>query len=133
MQNIKYCQQHSDFNFIAGDFLKVHLDTYDMIYSHGTIDHVPNPDEFLRKVVRLTSKYAYINSYYGYFPNTLFHKQNWREQDRCYYNALSVQQIKKVLLDSKLDKSEFTIQKISNKENEQTVVIIECKSDYNDT
>ena len=80
--NIKFCKEHSDFEFIQGDFIKMELDrSFDLVYSHAVIDHVYDIDEFLRKIIKLCKKYAYVNAYRGYFPEIDEHIMNWRDDD----------------------------------------------------
>ena len=131
--NIEFCKQHSDFEFIQGDFIKINLDKkYDLVYSHAVIDHVYDIDEFLRRIVKLCGKYAYVNAYRGFFPNLDDHKMNWRENDHCYYNDLSIIKTKKVLLDTGLSEDEFLIRKQENKNStgkilDQTVIEVFLK------
>ena len=131
--NIEFCKQHSDFEFIQGDFIKINLDKkYDLVYSHAVIDHVYDIDEFLRKIVKFCGKYAYVNAYRGFFPNLVDHKMNWRDDDHCYYNDLSITKTKKVLLDTGLSEDEFLIRKQENKDSsgkiwDETVIEIFLK------
>lgn len=114
-ENIEFCKQNSNFEFVFGDFIKMDLDKkYDLVYSLSVIDHVYDIDEFLRRIVSATKKYAYINAYRGYFPNLKSHKTNWRDDDNCYYNDLSIERTKQVLLDSGLTAEEFIIRKHDN-------------------
>ncbi|MEM3008236.1 MAG: class I SAM-dependent methyltransferase [Candidatus Nitrosotenuis sp.] len=98
-QNIDFCKKHSDFDFICGDFIKLEMpQKYDLIYSHAVIDHVYDIDTFVSKICSLCKKYAYINAYRGYFPDLKKHKMIWRDDDGCYYNDISIIQIKEILL-----------------------------------
>lgn len=107
---IEYCKKNSSFNFICGDFIKNDIgDTFDLVYSHAVIDHVYDIDTFVKKIVNLSKKYAYINSYRGYFPDMEEHKMNWNNKDGCYYNDVSVKHIKKILLEIGLQENEFVI------------------------
>ena len=133
--NIDFCKSHSDFEFISGDFNKMELnERYDLVYSHAVIDHVYDIDNFLKKIVLLSKKHAYISAYRGYFPNLKSHKMNWSDPDRCYYSDVSIPQTIRVLLDSGLSEEEFVIKKMDNNKdgNErwvQTVIMI-TKSSY---
>jgi len=114
-ENIDYCKQNSNFEFMCGDFIKMELENkYDLVFSHAVIDHVYNIDEFLRRIILRTKKYAYINAYRGYFPDLKSHKMNWRDQDNCYYNDLSIPKIKEVLLDMGITKKSFLVRKHDN-------------------
>ena len=107
---IEYCKKNSTFNFICGDFIKNDIgDTFDLVYSHAVIDHVYDIDTFVKKIVNLSKKYAYINSYRGYFSDMEEHKMNWNNKDGCYYNDISVKRIKKILLEAGLQENEFVI------------------------
>jgi SAM-dependent methyltransferase len=131
--NIEFCKKNSSFEFIHGDFLKMKLDKkYDLVYSHAVIDHVYDIDEFLKRIVKICGKYAYVNAYRGFFPDLHDHKMNWRDNDNCYYNDLSVEKIKKTLLNSGLSENEFVIRKQENKNSneelcDETVIEITLK------
>jgi SAM-dependent methyltransferase len=108
--NIEYCKKNSKFEFLCGDFIKMNLDKkYDLVFSHAVIDHVHDIDAFLMKLMKVCKKYAYINSYRGYFPELEKHQMEWRESDRCYYNNISIKQVEKVLLGNGLTNKEFII------------------------
>lgn len=131
---ISYCKKHSDFEFICGDFIKMNITMqYDLVFSHAVVDHVYDIDTFIRNIVTATKKYAYINSYRGYFPTLQKHKTNWFENEGIYYNDLSIPQIKNTLLDCGLDPSEFIIRSQESGQsgqnvNLQTVIEITKKS-----
>jgi SAM-dependent methyltransferase len=128
-ENIDFCKQHSDFNFICGDFIKMDLmEKYDLVYSHAVVDHVYDIDVFISKICSATKKYAYINAYRGYFPDLKKHRMTWRDDDGCYYNDVSVLHLKETLLRNNLKEDEFVIRPQENtKENIQTVVEITRK------
>lgn len=107
---IDYCKKNSQHEFICGDFIKMDFkQTYDLVYSHAVVDHVYDIDAFISKIVKITKKYAYINSYRGYFPDLKKHKMTWDGHDGCYYNDLSIQQTQENLLRSGLSEDEFII------------------------
>ena len=108
--SIEYCKKNSSMKFICGDFIKMNInEEYDLVFSHAVIDHVYDVDTFTKKIVKTCRKYAYLNSYRGYFPNIPEHKMNWSNKDGCYYNDVSVIQLRKVLLESGLHEDEFVI------------------------
>ena len=73
---IDYCKKNSQYEFICGDFIKMDLNKkYDLVYSHAVVDHVYDIDKFISKIIVTTSKYAYITSYRGYFPDLKRHKK----------------------------------------------------------
>ena len=107
---IEYCKNNSNFEFICGDIIKMESNRkFDLVFSHAVIDHVYDIDTFVKKIVNLSKKYAYINSYRGYFPDMEEHKMNWNNKDGCYYNDVSVKHIKKILLEIGLQENEFVI------------------------
>jgi len=126
---IDYCKQNSDFNFICGNFLKMDLkEHYDLVFSHAVIDHVYNIDAFIEKTISLSDNYVFINSYRGYFPNLDEHKMNWDAHDGCYYNDVSIKQIKRILQKIGLNTNQYIIssQKSGQKDvNVDTQTIIE--------
>ena len=54
-------------------------------------------------------KFGYIHSCRGYHPNLEKHNMNWRDEDHCYYNDISVKQVRKFLLNHGLTEDEFII------------------------
>ena len=109
---IEHCKQNSDFEFMCGDIIDMKLDKkFDLIFSHAVIDHVYNIDAFIHKIVNLSRKYVYISAYRGYFPDLHEHKMQWDNEKGCYYNDLSIEQLKKNLLKIGLVKDEINIRK----------------------
>ena len=109
-QCIDYCKKNSKFKFICGDFIKMNPDKkYDMVFSHSVVDHVYDPVTFISNIVKSTKKYAYISNYLGYFPDLKKHKMDWRDDQGCSYNHLSINQLKEDLLKTGLTIDEFTI------------------------
>jgi ubiquinone/menaquinone biosynthesis C-methylase UbiE len=113
--NIENLKKRSKFNFIAGDFIKMDMNqTYDLVFSHAVIDHVYDIDTFLSNVVKSCKKYAYVTSYEGYFPDLDNHKMNWRDEQNCYFNNISVKQIEDLLLKNDLNKNQITLKSIKD-------------------
>ena len=107
---ILYSKKNLPFEFICGDFIKMEIHKqYDLVFSLGVIDHVYDIDKFLTKTLDVCKKYAYIHSYRGYFSELKKHKQNWNDDQGCYYNDISIQQAKKLFINYGLKESEFTI------------------------
>lgn len=126
---IDYCKSHSNFQFVCGDFLQTELNKkFDMVFSFDVIDHVYDIDLFLAKIIKSTKKYAYINSYRGYFPNLLKHRMNWKDSDGIFYNDLSVTQLKNTLTENGLKSDEFIVRSQSkDSENHLQTVIEICR------
>lgn len=129
--NVEYCKNKSKFNFLYGDFIKMELTKkYDLVFSHAVIDHVYDIDVFLSNLIKSCKKFAYINSYRGYFPELEKHKMNWRDEDNCYYNNISIKQLKQTLMNNGLTEKEFLIrsQKSGQKgENIDTQLVVKIK------
>jgi SAM-dependent methyltransferase len=126
---IAYCKKHSKFTFLCGDFLKMQLsDTYDLIFSHGVINHVPDIDLFLKKTLDICKKYAYINASHGYFPDLESHKMIWAENQAIYNTDISVKQLKRTLLNFGLNDDEFIIRPQGSGSKASTVVEIDRKN-----
>jgi len=107
---IEFCKKNSRFDFICGDFLKMNISKkYDLVFSHAVIDHIYDIDLFLTKIVKICKKYVYISAYRGYFPDLINHRKEWSNDEGCYYNDLSVNQLKKILLKNNLTENDFII------------------------
>ena len=83
--------------FICDDFIKSEIAEYDLIISFDVIDHVYNPNKFLKKIISLSKKYSYIRSYRGFFPNLKQHKMDYRSNEGIYLNNLSVSELEETL------------------------------------
>lgn len=108
---------------------------FDLVYTHAVVDHVYDIDEFISKVINATNHYAYINSYRGFFPNLENHKMQWDGYEGCYFNNISIEQIKKLFSKKGLTEGEYTIfpQESGQKDknvNLQTIIEI-CKKQVN--
>ena len=109
---INFCKENSKFDFICGDLIKTKfVKKFDLIFSHAVIDHVYDIDSFLTKIISLSKKHVYISAYRGFFSDLDKHKMTWDNDKGCYYNDLSINQLKDKLLESGLDKNEFLIRK----------------------
>lgn len=130
---IDYCKTKSDFEFICTDFLKKKLNReFDLVYSHAVIDHVYDIELFIKNIIKLSNKNAYITSYRGYFPDLENHKMNWNDSEGSYYNDISVKQITHELIDLGLKRDEFMIDSIKvasegSEDDFQTIIQINKK------
>ena len=124
--SIEYCKKNSKFEFICTDFLKTEITKkYDFVFSMGVVDHVYDIDLFVKKIIDISKKYAYINVYRGYFPDIDNHKMNWNDSDGVYYSDVSVKQIKRLLISLNLSEKEFQIlPSIKNNNNQMTETVI---------
>ena len=94
---------------------------FDLVFSHAVIDHVYDINQFVSKIIDATEKYAYINSYRGYFPKLKNHKMKWDGHDACYFNDISISEIKNLLLQKGLEESEFLIRSQKSGQKDQNV------------
>ena len=109
---IEYCKQNSNFEFMCGDIIEMELDKkFDLVFSHAVIDHVYDIDAFIKKIVNLSKKHVYVSAYRGYFPDLDVHKMRWDNEKGCYYNDLSIEQLKNNLLRMGLVEDEINIRK----------------------
>ena len=122
--NIEYCKNNSTFNFISGDFIKMDVkQEYDLVYSHAVVDHVYDIDGFIMNLVRSCKKFAYINAYRGFFPDLQKQEMKWRDEDNCYYNKISIKQIKKLLIENQLPENQFSIRAQKNDDMSEQFVL----------
>ena len=122
--NIEYCKNNSTFNFISGDFIKMDVkQEYGLVYSHAVVDHVYDIDVFIMNLVKSCKKFAYINAYRGFFPDLEKHEMKWRDDDNCYYNKISIKQIKKLLIENQLPENQFSIRAQKNDDMSEQFVL----------
>lgn len=107
---IDFCKQNSKFTFLCDDFIKMKMNNkFDLVYTHAVVDHVYDIDEFISKIIDKTNHYAYINSYRGFFPELKNHKMQWDGYEGCYFNNISIKQIKNLFSSKGLHEDEYTI------------------------
>ena len=110
---VQQCRSNSSFEYIPGDFIKMNFSKkFDLVYSHGVIDHVYDLDAFATKIVNTTKKFAYISSYRGYFPELKTHRMNWRHNEGSFYNDLSMIQLEKKFKEIGLDGDEYKMKSL---------------------
>ena len=96
---------------------------YDLVYSHAVVDHVYDIDVFIMNLVKSCKKFAYINAYRGFFPDLQKHEMKWRDDDNCYYNKISIKQIKKLLIENQLPENQFSIRAQKNDDMSEQFVL----------
>lgn len=112
---IDFCRKNSEFEFLEGDFIKTDLNRkFDLVFTQSVIDHVYDPNEFLKQIVKHTKKHALICAYRGYFPEYEDHKMEYFNRGGFYHNELSVKKIKETLLNYGLTNNQFSIHKQAN-------------------
>tara|TARA_Y100000996_G_scaffold140526_1_gene107457 strand:+ start:3863 stop:4744 length:882 start_codon:yes stop_codon:yes gene_type:complete len=91
-------KNYSAGNFIQGDFLKMELmEKFELILSLDVIDHVYDPDAFLKKIIKKTKKFGFIRAYRGYFEEIDEHVMEYRANEGIYLNDLSIKKIRSIL------------------------------------
>lgn len=121
---INFCKKKSNFSFLAGDFLKMEInEKFDLVFSHGVVNHVPDIDLFLSNIIKVCKKFAHIQATHGYFPNLEKHEMVWAKNQAIYNSNLSVKQIRKTLLDLGLNEKQFSIKPLESKETEISTII----------
>lgn len=78
---------------------------FDLVFSLSTIDHVYDPDEFLKKCIRISKKVVFVAAYWGYFPKLKSHQMEWHPETTCYQNKLSIRQLQYLLDNLKISYS----------------------------
>lgn len=74
--------------------------TFDLVFSHAVIDHVPDIDAFLRALVGQCSKHLYITAYRGWSPDLADHRYEWAEGSKCFMNNVSPDRARRTLLEA---------------------------------
>jgi SAM-dependent methyltransferase len=121
---IKYCKKNSKFDFICGDYTKLNLDKkFDLVFSHGVINHIPDIELFFKKIIEITKKFAYIQASHGYFPDLEEHRMVWAENEGIYNTDLSVKQTNETLKKYGLEENEFVIRSQETGSEETSTVI----------
>lgn len=110
---IEYAKEHSTAEFIEADFLQWQDDrVFDLVFSHSVLDHVYDPDEFLRKIVAKTGKLAFISSpSISGKATELF--QDWNADLGFYLNTIPLSRVRYVLREC-LSLPEFDIFPFTN-------------------
>lgn len=87
-------------DFYLGDFLTTPIKgTFDMVFSHNTIEHVPSPNAFLEKMIQLSDKYIYLAAHTGLY-RTLRHHKVVKTKEEYYLNKISVLKCQTMLEDA---------------------------------
>jgi SAM-dependent methyltransferase len=89
--------------YIAGDFLEKGIEEkFELVFSHALIDHIYDINAFILAMVVASKKWVYITSYRGWFPDLKEHNYMWNERDTCYYNHISPNEVRRILIDAQL-------------------------------
>jgi len=80
----------------CGDVLTWRGDTADLVFSRAVIDHMEDPDAFVRACLELSTRYVYIMNYRGYFADIEQHRGEHRANG-FWYTDISVRQIEHLL------------------------------------
>lgn len=99
--SIAWCRRHysnSLHEYVAEDFVTCMLDeTADLVFSIGAIDRTYDVDGLLGATVRNSSRWIYLVSGIGWFPDLLEHSYQWNPRARCYWNAISPSRVRRTL------------------------------------
>lgn len=84
-------------DFICTDFTEpdVSIPQADLVFSRAVIDHVVDPDTFLRNAIKFARKYVYIMTYRP--PTDSVEHKIEKGNDGYYYNDLSIARLLDVL------------------------------------
>lgn len=80
--------------YLCGDFVTmvggdIEPGSFDLVFSHAVIDHVPDIDAFIRACVGASRGRLYLTAYSGWFPELAAHRQVWSPEHTCFYSSLS--------------------------------------------
>jgi SAM-dependent methyltransferase len=70
---------------------------FDLVFSSGTIDNVPDMDGFIRGMVKNSRGKIYLTAYRGWFPDLQDHKISWSDDTGAFYNDISPSRIEMLL------------------------------------
>ncbi len=85
-------------DYIAADLIAEPLsETFDLVFSQGTIDNVYDIDAFLAAAVRMSNGWIYITAYRGWFPQLDHHEYRWDPSTTCFYNNISPDAVRRTL------------------------------------
>jgi SAM-dependent methyltransferase len=70
---------------------------FDLVFSSGTIDNVPDMDGFIRGMVKNSRGKIYLTAYRGWFPDLQDHKISWSDATGAFYNDISPSRIEMLL------------------------------------
>ena len=84
-------------NFVCGNVMKENtpLSTYDLVFSINVIDHVPDPNAFIARLIELANKQVVIYAYHGFDEESENHIITVNGTNDCYLNTLSVKELKR--------------------------------------
>jgi SAM-dependent methyltransferase len=86
-------------SFECYDFLEIEpTKQYDLVFSHGVIDHVYDVNRFLRNAAKASRSALFVTAYRGWFPDLQSHKYAWTDSVTCYHNSISPCEAKAVLI-----------------------------------
>lgn len=95
---IKTARKHSEFKFIVGDFMKMDMqEKFDLIYSFAVINHVPNVNDFIEKIINQSNRYTYTFASHDQTINHNEHKMTFAKNEGIFNTQLSIKCIKKQL------------------------------------
>jgi len=80
----------------CGDVLTWREETAELVFSRSVIDHMEDPDAFIRSCLELSTRYVYIMNYRGYFADIEQHRGEHRANG-FWYTDISVRQIEHLL------------------------------------
>ncbi len=95
---IEIARKNSEFKFIAGDFMKIDLqEKFDLIFSFAVINHVPNVNEFIEKIINHSNRYTYTYASHDQTIKHDEHKMIFAKNEGIFNTELSIEYIKKQL------------------------------------
>lgn len=100
-RNTDWLVEHREFEgheYFNGDIVNWEdTEKFDLVFSSGTIDNVPDMDRFLEGMVCRSQRMIYLTAYRGWFPELDEHRISWEEQTGAFYNDISPVRVMQVL------------------------------------
>jgi len=97
IRTIRKLDKYNDHHYQVGDFIEMDPpSTYDLVFSHATIDHVWDIDEFIRRSVIFSRGWIFHTVYRGFYKGKT-HKYNYKKSQDCFYNDVSSITVKQLL------------------------------------
>ena len=118
--NIDWCNlnnNNKNHKYKHLDFLEKNLsERFDLVYSHGTIDHAYNINKFLSNCIKISKSYVYITACRGWFDDISNHKYSWSDKNKIFYNDISIIEVRNFLSSYKNIKLKIEKQKTNKKD-----------------
>jgi len=98
---VDWCRRHCgnlQHKHLAADFINHDLaEAVDLVFSMGAIDSTYDIDALLASMVRNSSRWIYLVSSRGWFPDLVEHRYHWNASRQSYSNDISPSRVRRIL------------------------------------